>query len=164
MPCACKNPPMNVPEGTEWGPIFWNLLHILAERSGGVGMIGLRADEKKCWKSLIPSLTKVLPCDECRKHFTAYLATHPFIIPDNYSDVKLYIKTWIYNAHEDVNKRLSKPSFDFNNLTQYNLINLRVIVPTLEVLMKRFVAAGAVGILSWNAFHKIIVILRSIYF
>lgn len=164
MPCACKSPPINVPEGTEWGPLFWNLLHVLAERSGGVGMVGLRPDEKRCWKNIINGLPKALPCEDCRKHFAAYLAKNPFIIPDNYAQTKLYIKTWIYNVHEDVNKRLNKPSFNFDHLTQYNLVNLRVILPTLEILMGRSIEGTAVGILPWKALYKNVVILKSMYF
>jgi hypothetical protein len=164
MPCACKNPPLNVPEGTEWGPVFWNLLHILAERSGNVGMVGIRPDEKRAWKNIITMLPKALPCDDCRKHFASYLAKHPFNIPDNYSQMNLYIKTWLYNVHEDVNLRLKKPSFKFEDLNQYKIINLRIILPTLEILMKRAIEGTAVGIIQWNGLHKNIVILKSMYF
>ena len=155
---------MNVPEGTEWGPIFWNLLHILAGRSGGVGMLGIRPDERRAWRNIIAGLPKTLPCEDCRKHFDAYLAKNPFNIPDNYSEMNLYIKTWIYNVHEDVNKRLKKPSFKFEHLIQYKMINLSVILPTLEILMKRSIEGTAVGILPWNAIYKNVVILKSMYF
>jgi hypothetical protein len=164
MPCACKNPPLNVPDGTEWGPIFWNLLHILAERSGGVGMIGVRGDEKRAWNKVVSELPKTLPCEDCRKHLASYLVKNPFKIPDNYAEMKKYIKLWFYNLHEDVNKRLNKPSFDFANLETYKFYNLRVILPTLDILMKRSIEASAVGILQWNNIYKQIIILKSMYF
>lgn len=164
MPCACKNPPLNVPDGTEWGPVYWSLLHVLAERAGGVGMVGIRPDEKRAWNKIVVELPKSLPCEDCRKHLAAYLLKNPFNIPDNYSDIKLYIKTWFYNLHENVNKRLNKPSFKFSDLDQYKLINLRVILPTLEIIMKRAIESTAIGILQWNSIHKQFVILKSMYF
>ena len=164
MPCNCKSPPLNVPDGTEWGPVFWNLLHILAERSGKIGAIGMRRDEKKAWINIINGISKTLPCEDCRKHFASYLAANPFIIPDDYSKVNLYIKTWVYDVHEDVNKRLNKPSFKFVDLSQYKSINLNVLLPTLEILMKRSISGTVVQMTAWRHLYANVIVLKSMYF
>ena len=73
MPCACKAPKINVPENMEWGPVFWKLLHTLAEHSGSAPMVGLRGDEVRAWKSLLTLLSKSLPCESCREHLQIYV-------------------------------------------------------------------------------------------
>lgn len=45
MPCACRTPVINYPDNVDWGPLFWKLLHGLAEYAGKQNDSVLRADE-----------------------------------------------------------------------------------------------------------------------
>jgi len=136
----------------EWGPIFWTLLHALAERAGTAPLPGLQGDEVRAWKIIITTLPKALACEDCRTHLTAYIAANPVSIPDKYSDVRNYIRAYLFNLHESVNARLKKPSFSAADLTMvYNGINLRHSFEVVNVIVKRSIQATAVPILSWNS-------------
>lgn len=152
MGCKCRNQPINVPENTEWGPVFWTLLHALAERNGSAPLPGLQGDEKRAWKIVLTTLHKSLACETCRTHLTAYISTNPVNIPDNYSEFNNYVRVYLYKLHEHVNRRLKKPSFDFANLSSmYKVVNLKKTFDILDIIIKRSIQATAVPILSWNS-------------
>jgi hypothetical protein len=164
MPCACKNPPLNVPDNVEWGPVFWQLLHGLAERSGSVAIPGLRGDEIRAWRGLLSSLSKALPCEDCRNHLTNYILIHPINIPDNYDNLKNTVKLWLYNLHEDVNVRLRKTPFPYDMLQErYSKLSLKYTYDILQVLIKRSVLGSAVSLMSWNNWSKYVKILFGLY-
>jgi len=53
MGCKCQNKPVNVPDNVEWGPMFWMLLHGMAEKAGSAPLPGLQGDEKRAWKIIL---------------------------------------------------------------------------------------------------------------
>jgi len=164
MPCACKHKPLNVPDNVEWGPIFWALLHGLAERAGSAPMPGLQGDEMRAWKGVLAFLPKTLPCEDCSMHAQNYILSHPIVIPENFQDLKTYVKTWLYNLHEDVNMRLGKPSFLYSNLTQeYGSVPLKNQYEVVQVLVKRAIEASVIHLLSWNNWSKPVRILLGMY-
>ena len=164
MPCACKNQPINVPENMEWGPIFWRLLHALAERAGSAPMPGLRADELRAWKLVLTTLGKTLPCDDCRGHCNAYTLSHPVNIPVNYAEVNEYIRRWLYDLHSDFNLRTGKCVFDFAELTPtYRGVQIRQTFNVLEVLIKRSIQGAALPLMSWTNWTKQAKILFGMY-
>jgi hypothetical protein len=155
MPCACKNKPPNVPENMEWGPVFWKLLHGLAEKAGSAPLPGLQGDETRAWKSLLTGLQKTLPCETCREHLASYVISHPITIPDNYSGLRGFVRQWVFDLHNDVNTRLGKPVFDIGLLSvTYGGIPLRETYKILEVLVKRSIMGTALPLLSWNNWTK----------
>lgn len=164
MPCACKNPLVNVPDNVEWGPVFWQLLHGLAERCGSAPLPGLRGDEVRAWQGLLTNLAKTLPCEDCRNHLTNYILINPVNFPDNYGDLNVYVKTWLYNVHENVNIRLSKAPFAYTQLqTKYANVPLKKTYEILQVLIKKSVQGSAVSLISWNNWSKHIKILFGLY-
>lgn len=164
MPCACKHKPLNVPDNVEWGPVFWALLHGLAERAGSAPMPGLQGDEIRAWQGLLANLPKTLPCEDCRGHLQAYIINNPITIPDTFSELKTYVKTWLYNLHEDVNMRLGKSTFLFSDLTaEYGAVPLKNQYEVLQVLIKRSVQGSAVPLLSWTNWSKYTKILFGMY-
>jgi Erv1 / Alr family len=164
MPCACKNKKVNVPDNIEWGPIFWRLLHSFAERAGSAPMIGIRGDEIRAWKGLLTTLYIALPCDDCRTHCSTYLARRPVNIPDNYSDIREYIRRWLFDLHSDVDMRLGKPNLDYTQLTPiYGGLALRQLFNTLEVVMNRAIQGGAIHLLSWTNWAKHVKHLLGMY-
>jgi len=151
MGCKCRNQPINVPENTEWGPVFWSLLHALAERAGSAPLPGLQGDEKRAWKIILTTLSKSIACETCRSHLNAYILANPINIPDNYPDFSGYVRIYLYNLHEHVNRRLKKPSFNISNLnSMYRGVNLRKTFDILDIIIKRSIQATAVPILSWT--------------
>ena len=151
MPCACKNPPINVPENAEWGPVFWRLLHGLGERAGTVGMQKLRADEIRSWKTILTSLDRALPCEHCRQHLKSYISSHPIVVPENYEQFRPFIRRWLYDLHEDVNRRLGKSSMPFESVDLvYRGVNLRGTYDVLNILVARSIQGTAIPLLSWK--------------
>lgn len=164
MPCACKHPPVNVPDNVEWGPVFWQLLHGMAWKAGRAPLVGLQGDEIRAWRSLLTNLTKALPCEHCRQHLTGYLLANPIAISDTYSELRSTVINWLYELHEDVNRRLGKPSFLFEELEGvYDDVPLRKTYEVLQVLIKRSVQGSAVSLLSWTNWSKHTKILFGMY-
>ena len=147
MSCGCKIKPLNVPQNVEWGPLFWKVLHGLAECSGSKTDANMQRDEKLLWNKLLTKLHTVLPCSECREHLASYIQKHPVQIPDNYSELSLYVRQWLHALHEDVNARLGKQPYAFHQLVRTP--DLSKSVYTLTVVMKRAIKASALPILSW---------------
>jgi hypothetical protein len=164
MGCKCKNQPVNVPENTEWGPVFWTLLHGLAERAGSAPMPGLQGDEKRAWKIMLTTLHKALACETCRTHLNAYVLANPINIPDNYSEFGTYVRRYLFNVHENVNRRLKKPAFNIVDLSiLYKGINLKKTFDVLDIIIKRSIQATAVPILSWTNWSSQVRTLLGMY-
>jgi hypothetical protein len=148
----------------EWGPVFWRLLHAMAERAGSAPMPGLRADEVRAWKSMLTTLGKTLPCEDCRDHYTQYLTANPVNIPDNYAEVKEYIRKWLYDVHSDINVRLGKCVFDYALLTPtYSVVPIRKTYDVLNILIKRSIQGAALPIMSWTNWSKNVKTLYGMY-
>jgi len=164
MPCKCMNRTENVPQNIEWGPIFWKMMHALAERVGTTPLPGLQGDELRSWKIILATLPKVIACQDCKIHLTAYITNNPVNIPDKYSELREYIRTYLYSLHEDVNRRLQKPSFNKNDLTKiYKGENLKQIFDVVNVIVRRSILATAIPILSWTNWSSQIRTLIGIY-
>lgn len=99
--------PRNLNPAT-WGPSFWRVLHTVAfsypEQPTDA--------QKQAAESFFNSLTELLPCEKCRKHYTAFLRENP-VAAHNSSGSEL--SEYIYDFHNRVNQRLGKtqtPSYD----------------------------------------------------
>lgn len=166
MPCSCQVPGPAYPENKEWGPFVWNILHGLAERVGGVVYDLYKNDERRAWLVFIPAIGSMLPCEECRGHFKAWLADHPItsIQTMPYGDLKLFIRTWFWSLHENVNQRLGKPSFSFDQLTPtYGKMNINYQFKLVELIEKRAIQQGGVQLQSWLTWVKHYRTLSSVY-
>ena len=164
MPCACKHAAINVPDNVEWGPVFWALLHGLAERAGSAPMPGLKPDEIRAWASILEILHKALPCDLCRGHLKTYITNNPVAVPDDHSALNLYVRQWLHLLHDDINIRLGKPLFLFEELSgEYGKVPLRNQFEVLQVLIKRAVQGSAVPLLAWSSWSKHVKFLLGLY-
>jgi hypothetical protein len=101
-----------------WGANMWTVLHTLA------------ASTSSSWPELLQLLTTTIPCEICRNHYTAYLATNPL---SDHNQVTVI--TWLFNLHNDVNLRIGKPLFLEANLPQpqLSLASLQPIIQNLSV-------------------------------
>jgi hypothetical protein len=163
MPCACRSPPVPVPSSDEWGHLLWTVLHGLAESSGNQKMGIMQADEVRGWDTLLKALQKGIPCETCREHYLSWYLSHKPVIPTDYTRIKVYLREWIYNLHEDINRRLGKPSFPLADVpNKYRGDDVTFALKQLQALMKLSVMGGAVSLLSWNALVKAIYLVKSI--
>ena len=161
MSCGCGKAQIDVPENVEWGPVFWKLLHGMAERSGKNNRPEDQEDEKKLWINLLNDLEKVIICVDCREHFQSYKTSNPVELPEKYKDFHQYIKRWIYNLHEEVNARLGKPSFAYENIQKTE--DLRRTLKVLSVVIQKGMHSSAVTILSWQKWVKHVRFLLGFY-
>jgi FAD-linked sulfhydryl oxidase len=95
-----------------WGPSFWQSLHLLSlaypEAPSQVDM--------DSHKQFLYSLARVLPCPICRQHFLSYLSEVDLdiILKNKDSFVR-----FIFSVHNDVNKRLDKPQWTYEQFYEY---------------------------------------------
>ena len=115
MPCACKVPVETYPENAEWGPLFWKILHGLAEMAGRQKDAVLQGDEVRTWIQVLTQMKQCLPCDICREHYSRWLAAHPVdgLGKMSYKDVGLWIQTYLFDLHNEINEGNDKPVFAF---------------------------------------------------
>lgn len=76
-----------------WGPVYWNFLHANAE---------IYHNKPLQFKlDFMQYFTSLIPCTECKDHFSNYQKTNP--IEDTTNIIK-----WAFHAHNNVNQRLNK--------------------------------------------------------
>ena len=161
MPCGCARPIYHAPDNLEWGPVFWKLLHGLAEYSGNQKDPIMKADELLLWKNLLTTLHTALPCEECRNHLKQYVELSPIVIPDKYEELGQYVRKWLYDLHEAVNQRLGKTAFLQENIKRDT--NLKNTFGVLNVIMKRAIQASSVSMLAWMKWSKYARFLYGMY-
>lgn len=94
---------MESPQNSIWGPELWTVLHSAAERIGSKRLNSLPLEEMRIWSAILGGLRYVLPCPQCKKHYTDYYSTHPIVRFD-----KKTIREWLYNLHQNVNAQQGK--------------------------------------------------------
>ena len=96
---------------TDWGRSTWFLIHYLASNINDFPS----DTQKTAYKAFIVCLQYLIPCSECRNHFTLYISENnldPFIHTKN----NLFYWTWKF--HNEVNRRINKPELDFQTAFQ----------------------------------------------
>jgi hypothetical protein len=92
----------------EWGPVLWNILHIMAERCGNAHP-SVDTDQARGFEFIINSLPFVLPCAECSEHARTYIASRPFrCIGKTGNELSTYVRTWLLEFHNTVRLRQGK--------------------------------------------------------
>ena len=103
-----------------WGPAVWTLFHTLAEKLN-----------PNAYNQVVPSLfgiivqiCKVLPCPECSRDASNFLAKLKL------SDYKTKdeFKNMLYLFHNYVNAKKRKPLYNYANMNKYENINLAWVV------------------------------------
>ena len=161
MVCTrCQKPTIDAPSIDDWGPTLWTILHGLAEQSGR------NEDERQLWISLIEGLPKVVPCPECARHITVWLRTHPVVALRRISISELHnwVTGWLYDLHEDVNRRLGKPSFRRDLLKEtYGSLDIQVKMESLKRFLEKLISISGTGMLSWKAWEGYVTRLLTLY-
>ena len=99
-----------------WSIPTWYLLHGIAEKIKEDYYNEHKEDIIKILKDICYNL----PCPYCRKNAIQYLKKQNFKL----LKTKHQFKIFIYNFHNNVNKKLNKKIFDENILKKYEKINL----------------------------------------
>ncbi len=166
MPCACKVPAETYPENAEWGPLFWKLLHGLAELAGRQTDTVLQGDEVRTWIQILTQMKPCIPCDVCREHYGRWLADHPVdgLLKMPYKDTRLWIQTYIFNLHNEINEGNDKPIFAFSDLAEtYKGVNITATWRALEPVMKKAISLNGISLLPWKKWIGFIRVLQGIY-
>ena len=166
MPCACKAPIETYPENAEWGPLFWKLLHSLAEFSGKQKNTNLQKDEMRLWIHVLDGLKNILPCDICRNHYSEWLAAHPLevLLTMDYGLTNVWIRNYLWSLHNTINEGNSKPEFPFDQLTLvYKGVDIKGAWKALEPVMKKAITLNGVSLLHWKKWLGHIRMLQGLY-
>ncbi len=94
-------------QNKEWGPLFWGVLHTAAEQLGKPRAPINQIDEVNTWILLLKSVEVAMPCQMCREHYHGWLASHPAAAFSPLRGIPLReaARKWLYDLHEDVNRR-----------------------------------------------------------
>lgn len=166
MPCACKADQPDYPITDNWGPSLWQIMHALAERGGKVITPSFREDEKRQWILFIEIMPKMIPCPNCREHAQEWILKNPItaIKEVGASEIYHWLTTWVYNFHEDVNRRTGKPSFDKALLQQtYGNVNIVTIFKAMKPFIENAIRLSGITLLPWQKWSNYLVMLRSLY-
>ena len=167
MPCNCIIDKPSYPQNEEWGPIFWSVIHLFAERSGKQNNTLTQGDEMRSWPLFVKRFVPCIPCPYCRDHATLWIAAFPFSPPDDYTQCYSYIRTWWWRFHEAVNLKLGKPSFPFEQLTErykdVSVSDFNHWFRQIEAYELRAAKMDGVKLLDWLAWKKDLVLLRGTF-
>ena len=97
---------------TEWGPSAWKFLHTATFAYGNAEGI-VTDDDKHAARSLFESLRFMLPCKNCCSHYCEALSNRP--LTDHVLRSKDSLSRWFVEIHNDVNARLGKPYFKYED-------------------------------------------------
>ena len=172
MPCSCRIPAEKYPETADWGPLFWKLLHGLAEyagtlRSGASStMEVLQNDEVRTWILVLTLLQQTLPCNVCTTHYGEWLANHtPSILKDiPYAQIGPWIRNYLWSLHNEVNEGNEKPLFAFENLTAtYKGTDITKVWKQLEPVILSAIKLNGLTLFPWKKWLGHIRMLQGIY-
>lgn len=85
-----------------WGPEFWHSLHCISFNYPHVPT----PEDKNNYKNFFKNLCFVLPCCDCRSHFTECIKSGENMLTDDVFENRNTLTKWLYNFHICVNKRL----------------------------------------------------------
>lgn len=90
-----------------WGPLFWRVLHTIAEQLGKKKSAFMQADEVTRWILFMKTVGGCLPCPMCREHYQAAMKKYPLsdLAGLRGDPFRTAAKRWVWGLHEDVNGR-----------------------------------------------------------
>jgi hypothetical protein len=103
-----------------WGPPIWTLFHTLSEKINP----HLYTQVINSMFGIIIRICKYLPCPECSKdasNFLAKIKIHEYKTKNDF-------KNMIYLFHNYVNAKKRKPLFNSANINKYSNLNLGVVI------------------------------------
>lgn len=110
-----------------WGPSGWLFLHTITLAYP----INPSYVDKTNYKMFFNSLSSVLPCELCKKHYAQHLQEYP--LTDDILSSKHNLTKWLVNIHNNVNKQNGKKEMSYEQFLNkyyklYNPINYNFII------------------------------------
>lgn len=106
--CAISKSAQNREIREELGRGTWRLLHTMASKFP----VNPSEQDKKNVIQFLSLLAKLFPCEECSMHFQKLLNDHVPVVGS-----RKEFELWLCSAHNVVNKRLGKPIFDCEGIS-----------------------------------------------
>jgi hypothetical protein len=165
MGCSCRVPAEKYPENAEWGPLFWILLHSLAEHAGKQRDPLLQRDEVRFWTKLLPATQGAIPCDVCRGHYGEYLVETPraVFLQVAYPAFGLTVRKWLWTLHNRINVGNDKAEFPFESLAVYKDTNLTKAWKALEPVILKAIKLNGLSLFPWKTFLGFVRSLQGLY-
>lgn len=166
MPCACRAPIETYPENAAWGPLFWKLLHGLAEHTGKQRDPMTQTDERRTWMTLLKSLQETLPCDVCRNHYAGWLKENPTddILTIPYVQVNPWIRDWLWRLHNRVNDGNDKVMISFDQVSALHRgVDITKTWKQMEPVMRRAIVLSGISLIPWKKFLGEVRKLQGLY-
>lgn len=91
---------VSLPPPSEWGPKFWYVMELVAQTYGDRPSFTQRS-QTRAW---FVALKQVLPCPECRAHYTLLLQQSPI---DKNLDNSSMLLEWVKHVKEEVSRTLA---------------------------------------------------------
>lgn len=88
---------------SDWGPPIWRSIHYV---SLGYPVNPTQMDRRN-FKEYFNNISLILPCDQCKKHYTEYLKSMPI---DKALGSREALFKWTVDLHNKVNISLGKPT------------------------------------------------------
>ena len=104
----------------EWGPLIWKVLHCITIKIKDEAF----PNERNSLIYIISGICANLPCPQCASHANGIIKKYKL------KDVKTKndIIKFVYFMHNQVNKRLNKQIFLFENIQEYNNYNIKQLL------------------------------------
>ena len=125
----------------KWGPHLWKSIHYISLNYSN----NPSQKTKSRYKKFFTSLKDVIPCSECKKHYTETLILIPL---DNcYLKNRTNLFNWTVKIHNRVNKLKNKPILSYKNALLlytnnnqnniYNILYVLIILIILKILITK---------------------------
>ena len=166
MGCPCRLPVEKYPESADWGPLFWRLLHGLAELAGRQKDMVLCGDEVRLWVPLLLTLKDTIPCDICRGHYAIWLGENPpGVLSDmSYKETGPWIRNYLWTLHNRINEGNDKPTLPLEELSGlYRGVSITNTWRAMEPVMQKVITLNGVTLLSWKKWLALVRRLQGIY-
>jgi len=144
----------------EWGPTLWKILHIVSEQLGKNTNLVIQNDEMTYFKAFQRKVYFILPCKICREHYKEEMKNIKDI---QYTNFKIYGKTFYLNIHNNVNKRNSTKLYTFEDLDiykDYKKEDLDNIVREFATLYRKYTNLHYIAYDELNNFTRLLIVLR----
>ena len=118
-----------------WGPHLWFVLHIITFTYPE----NPTYHDKLSYKEFFTNIKNVIPCDECKKHYSEHITKYP-ITP--HLDRKADLIKWLIQIHNFTNISLNKPTYTIEEvMAKYKTMKLNLpidAVPPKRYLEKKY--------------------------
>lgn len=125
-----------------WGSQFWKVMHMCTYTYP----TNPTKEQQDAMKNFFEALEHVLPCSECRNHFSKMIKKQKPIKDHLYSQEAL--TKWLIDCHNEVNQKKGKPkiTYDEANKEYGGLLNTCMNETDITNLMhKKFLTGWLVG-------------------